>query len=59
MLQGRCNSSRICLYAGLKSLWVAGGVLTVTQKTEWEREDCLFSSVSAVLRLAEPRSNRA
>ena len=43
------------LHAVLKcSAW-----LTVMQKTECEREDCLFSSVSAVLRLAEPLSSSA
>ena len=29
------------------------------QKTEWEREDCLFSRVLAVLGLADPLSSSA
>ncbi len=35
------------------------GARAVTQNTECERLDCLFSSVSAVRRLALPRSSSA
>ena len=38
---------------------LGAGARAVTQNTECERLDCLFSSVSAVRRLALPRSSSA